>query len=110
LFLRHPLYAKLYLIYRRDCATPIIGYVGSSNLTLSGLKSQGELNVEVVVRDDTNKLEQWFEERWNDRFCLDISEQVAEIINESWAGRSLKPYLIYLKMAYSLFRSREVQI
>lgn len=102
LFLRHPLHAKLYLIYRRDHATPIISYVGSSNLTLSGLRSQGELNVEVVDRDDTNKLEQWFEERWDDRFCLDISEQLAEIIDESWAGRSLKPYFVYLKMAYHL--------
>ncbi len=102
LFLRHPLHAKLYLIYRHDRATPIISYVGSSNLTLSGLRSQGELNVEVVDRDDTNKLKQWFEERWDDRFCLDISEQLAEIIDESWAGRSLKPYFIYLKMAYHL--------
>ncbi|MBU6185450.1 MAG: NgoFVII family restriction endonuclease [Cyanobacteria bacterium REEB444] len=102
LFLRHPLHAKLYLIYRRDRATPIIGYVGSSNLTFSGLRSQGELNVEVVDRDDTSKLEQWFEERWDDRFCLDITEQLAEIIDESWAGRSLKPYLVYLKMAYHL--------
>jgi len=102
LFLRHPLHAKLYLIYRHDRATPIISYVGSSNLTLSGLRSQGELNVEVVDRDDTNKLEQWFEERWDDRFCLDITEQLAEIIDESWAGRSLKPYFVYLKMAYHL--------
>ncbi|QZZ19807.1 NgoFVII family restriction endonuclease [Leptothermofonsia sichuanensis E412] len=102
LFLRHPLHAKLYLIYRRDRATPIISYVGSSNLTLSGLRSQGELNVEVVDRDDTSKLEQWFEERWDDRFCLDITKQLAEIIDESWAGRSLKPYFVYLKMAYHL--------
>ncbi|UIE40144.1 hypothetical protein KIK02_11745 [Leptodesmis sichuanensis A121] len=49
-------------------------------MNLSGLRSQGELNVEVVDRDDTSKLEQWFEERWDDRFCLDISEQLAEII------------------------------
>jgi superfamily II DNA or RNA helicase len=102
LFLRYPLHAKLYLIYRHDRATPIISYVGSSNLTLSGLRFQGELNVEVVDRDDTSKLEQWFEERWNDRFCLDISEQLAEIIDESWAGRSLEPYFVYLKMAYHL--------
>ncbi|XFA73619.1 SNF2-related protein [Thermosynechococcaceae cyanobacterium Okahandja] len=54
LFLRHPLHAKLYLIYRHD------------------------------------------------RFCLDITEQLAEIIDESWAGRSLKPYFVYLKMAYHL--------
>ncbi|MCX8120023.1 MAG: phospholipase D-like domain-containing protein [Oscillatoriaceae bacterium SKW80] len=103
LFLRYPLHAKLYLIYRDDRATPIIGYVGSSNLTLSGLKHQGELNVEVVERDDTYKLKQWFEERWNDKFCLDISDQLAEIIDESWATEKLlKPYFIYLKIAYHL--------
>jgi superfamily II DNA or RNA helicase len=102
LFLRDTLHAKLYLIYRQDRATPTIGYVGSSNLTLSGLKHQGELNVEVMDRDDTQKLERWFEDRWEDNFCLDISEQLAEIIDESWAGRALKPYYIYLKMAYHL--------
>jgi superfamily II DNA or RNA helicase len=102
LFLRHPLHAKLYLIYRNDRAAPILGYVGSSNLTFSGLKSQGELNVEVVDRDDTQKLEQWFAERWDDNFCLDITAELADIIEHSWAGRSLKPYYIYLKMAYHL--------
>ena len=102
LYLRHLLHAKLYLIYREDRATPIISYVGSSNLTLSGLKRQGELNVEVTDKDDTKKLEGWFQDRWEDRFCLDISHELAEIIDESWAGRSLKPYYVYLKMAYHL--------
>ena len=41
LFLRHPLHAKLYLLFRSDPHSPIIGYVGSSNLTLSGLSEQG---------------------------------------------------------------------
>ena len=102
LFLRNTLHAKLYLTYRVDRATPIVSYVGSSNLTVSGLSSQGELNVEVTDKDDTKKLEQWFQDRWDDNFCLDISEQLAEIIDESWAGRSLQPYYIYLKMAYHL--------
>ena len=102
LYLRHLLHAKLYLIYREDRATPIISYVGSSNLTLSGLKRQGELNVEVTDKDDTKKLEGWFQDRWEDKFCLDISQELADIIDESWAGRSLKPYYVYLKMAYHL--------
>ena len=102
LFLRHTLHAKLYLIYRDDRATPIISYVGSSNLTISGLSTQGELNVEVTDKDNTKKLEQWFQDRWDDTFCYDISEQLAEIIDESWAGRPLQPYYIYLKMAYHL--------
>src|SRR6266702_3747004 len=45
LFLRHKLHAKLYLCYRTDPNNPITGFLGSSNLTLSGLSGQGELNV-----------------------------------------------------------------
>jgi superfamily II DNA or RNA helicase len=102
LHLRHLLHAKLYLTYREDRAAPIVSYVGSSNLTLSGLQRQGELNVEVTDKDDTQKLERWFQDRWDDKFCLDISNELAVIIDESWAGSSLKPYYVYLKMAYHL--------
>lgn len=103
LYLRHPLHAKLYLLFRSDQITPIIGYMGSSNLTFSGLSGQGELNIDVVEQDAAQKLTRWFEDRWTDRWCLDISEELADIIDESWAGeRLLPPYYIYLKMAYHL--------
>ncbi|MFQ5677726.1 MAG: SNF2-related protein, partial [bacterium] len=105
LFLRHPLHAKLYLLFRHDKINPIIGYLGSSNLTLSGLSKQGELNIDVLDGDATLKLAKWFEDRWNDRWCIDISEELVEIIDTSWAGdRLLEPYHIYLKMAYHLSR------
>ena len=42
LCLRHTLHAKLYLLFRPDPISPIIGYLGSSNLTFPGLSSQGE--------------------------------------------------------------------
>ena len=51
LFLRHSLHAKLYLLFRADPINPIIGYLGSSNLTLAGLSHQGELNVDVLDHD-----------------------------------------------------------
>ncbi len=103
LYLRHKLHAKLYLLYRRDPNAPTVGYVGSSNLTFAGLSHQGELNVEVVDYDASKKLERWFHDRWEDRWCLDISQELAEIIDESWAReKPLEPYYIYLKMAYHL--------
>ena len=40
LFLRHPLHAKLYLLFRPDPINPKIGYLGSSNLTFAGLRSK----------------------------------------------------------------------
>ncbi|MEW6665283.1 MAG: helicase-related protein [Thermodesulfobacteriota bacterium] len=103
LFLRHPLHAKLYLLFRPDPIAPKVGYLGSSNLTLAGLSHQGELNVDVLDQDACTKLSRWFEDRWEDRFCIDISSELATIINESWAReKPLPPYHIYLKMAYHL--------
>ncbi|MDE0470701.1 MAG: helicase-related protein [Ekhidna sp.] len=108
LYLSHPLHAKLYLGFRNDKKSPIIGYVGSSNLTMSGLEKQGELNVDVVEKDAGEKLSEWFNDRWEDRFAIDISEELAEIIDESWAGdKVIPPYFIYLKIAYHL--SQEAQ-
>ncbi len=103
LYLRHHLHAKLYLLYRNDFNNPITGYLGSSNLTMSGLRLQGELNVDVLDHDACAKLAQWFEDRWNDTFCLDISAELIAVIEESWArAEPLTPYEIYLKMAYHL--------
>lgn len=103
LFLRHTLHAKLYLVYRPQDLVPIVSFLGSSNLTMSGLSKQGELNVDVLDHDATKKLELWFEDKWTDKFCLDISQELAEVIDQSWAKEELTPpYHIYLKMAYHL--------
>ena len=97
------LHAKLYLLYRSDPVNPVTGYLGSSNLTLAGLSGQGELNVDVLDSDATQKLVRWFDDRWDDRWSLDISAELADIIDESWAREEiLPPYYIYLKMAYHL--------
>ncbi|NLF99517.1 MAG: NgoFVII family restriction endonuclease [Lentisphaerae bacterium] len=103
LFLRHPLHAKLYMLFRQDPINPKIGYLGSSNLTFAGLSKQGELNVDVMDRDACDKLARWFEDRWADRFCVDISNELVAIINESWAREvAIPPYHIYIKTAYHL--------
>jgi len=105
LFLRHTLHAKLYLCFARPHQS-IIGYVGSSNLTFSGLSNQGELNVDVVDHDAALKLTK----------CL----KTAGTTNGAWtfppscAGHrtklarevALPPYYIYVKMAYHLAQER----
>ena len=101
LFLAHPLHAKLYLAHKRNEDQPRVGYIGSSNLTFAGLSSQGELNVDVVEHDATWKVATWFDERWNNRWCLDITKELAAIIDESWVT-PVSPYEIYIKMAYHL--------
>lgn len=103
LFLRHPLHAKLYLLFRQDPVNPVTAFLGSSNLTFAGLSVQGELNVDVLDHDACDKLARWFDDRWNDRFCLDITDELAAVIETSWARQELvPPYLVYLKMAYHL--------
>ena len=103
LFLRYQLHAKLYLVRRSDVAAALVGYVGSSNLTLAGLSRQGELNVDVLEQDAAHKLQRWFDERWDDDWALDISEELAGLIESSWTREDLvPPYLLYLKMVYHL--------
>jgi len=103
LFLRYPLHAKLYLLFRQDALNPATAYLGSSNLTLAGLARQGELNIDVLDHDACDKLARWFNERWNDRFCIDISAELIAVIHSSWARpEPIPPYHIYVKMAYHL--------
>ncbi len=104
LSVRQGLHAKLYLLHRLDPFNPIIAYLGSSNLTLAGLHHQGELNVDVLERDAAQKLAGWFEDRWNDRWSIDISQELVDIIDSSWAGETATPHQIYIKMAYELSR------
>jgi hypothetical protein len=111
LHLKHTLHAKLYLAFRDDYNNPVTGFVGSSNLTFSGISKQGELNVDVVEKDAAKKLATWFQNRWEDRWSVDISLELAEIIDESWASDKLHlPYHIYLKIAYHLSREARAGI
>lgn len=104
-FLNYNLHAKLYICHRNDAVSPRVGIVGSSNLTFAGLSNQGELNVDVLDHDATEKLNKWFEERWNDKYSIDVTDLLVTIIDESWANQELlNPYLIHLKIAYHLSR------
>ncbi len=110
LHLRYTLHAKLYLCYLKDRGK-IEGLLGSSNLTLAGLAKQGELNIDVEEQDAAEKLVKWFDDRWKDRWCIDITQELIGIIDESWAAeRLVSPYHIYLKMAYHLSREARAGI
>ncbi len=104
LYLREPLHAKLYLAHRPDDNfNKIQAIMGSSNLTYSGLTGNGELNAEFGDSDSAEKLSRWFDARWEDRFCVDITKELIEAIDNSWAGKEdVPPYYIYLKTAYHL--------
>lgn len=105
LFTRRPLHGKTYICHRQDKITPTVAYVGSSNMTTSGLASNFELNVDVVDSDGAKKLDGWFEARWNDTFAVDVTSDLIEVIDESWASEYLlSPYEVYLKVCWHLSR------
>jgi len=103
-FARYPLHAKLYLGHlKTGQLIPLMGFLGSSNLTFSGLIGQGELNIDVPDEDSTTKLFEWFETRWNDDLAIDVTDDLVAILDESWVSSDQpRPHLIYLKLAYEL--------
>ena len=108
LFLRYPLHAKLYLLFRHDKVNPVNSFLGSSNLTLAGLANQGELNVDIQEKDANHKLVNWFEERWEDKFCIDISVELAEIIDTS-RHPTIIPLIRFISKLPIIFPEKHVQ-
>jgi superfamily II DNA or RNA helicase len=105
LFTKRQLHGKTYICHRQDITNPITAFVGSSNLTLSGLQHNYELNVDVVDWDGTKALAKWFEDRWCDRYTIDITADLIELIQESWAGDiQPNPYDVFLKVCWHLSR------
>ena len=105
-FTRRPLHGKTYIFYRNDLNNPITGFVGSSNLTPSGLASNLELNVDVLDSSGGGKdLAQSFEDRWNDPHSHLINGQLLTLLDESWAAiEPRSPYEVFLKVCYDLSR------
>ncbi len=81
-----------------------IAVVGSSNLTLSGVTHNTELNVVVQGNDNHAELVRWFDELWNE--SQDFDEALLREMQQSWAMVPVRPYDIYMKTLYSLVKDR----
>lgn len=103
-FTEKPLHGKTYIFHAPNKKHGSRwAYVGSSNLTGAGLHRNLELNIDVQDSDATNKLATWFDERWTDRFSLDITAEIIDLIDQSWADESQPtPFEVYLKVCHSL--------
>lgn len=105
IFTRRPLHGKTYICHREDLNNPITGFVGSSNLTAPGLAYNYELNVDVIDNAAATALDQWFNDRWNDKFSRPVTADVLDLLDESWARREpRRPYEVFLKVCYDLSR------
>ena len=81
-----------------------IAIVGSSNLTISGVTHNTELNVVVQGNDNHAELGRWFDELWGE--AKDFDETLMQEMQQSWALATVRPYDIYMKTLYSLVRER----
>ncbi|MFN6515879.1 MAG: helicase-related protein [Nostoc sp. CreGUA01] len=81
-----------------------IAIVGSSNLTLSGITHNTELNVIIHGNDNHTELTNWFDELWNE--AEDFNEALMYEMKQSWAGTPVRPYDVYMKTLYSLVKDR----
>jgi superfamily II DNA or RNA helicase len=100
-----PLHAKLYVTHIANGPTPYQAVVGSSNFTPSGLKQNGELNLEETDREQAERLEHWFETKWADEYSVDLTQQLIEILENSWVNNEQpRPRHVHLRLAYELSR------
>lgn len=81
-----------------------IAIVGSSNLTLSGVTHNTELNVVVQGNDNHAELVRWFDELWNEAEEFDAA--LMQEMQQSWAVAAVRPYDIYMKTLYALVKDR----
>lgn len=81
-----------------------IAIVGSSNLSLSGITHNTELNVIVQGNDNHAELVRWFEALWDE--SQEFDEALMHEMHQSWALAPARPYDIYMKTIYTLVKDR----
>lgn len=75
------IHAKLYLIYQKESKIATTAFLGSSNLTYSGLEQRlGELNARFDSPEDCQELQQWFDQQWYSENSKDFSQDFADLI------------------------------
>lgn len=99
------LHAKAYIFDYKDKSRyeKGIAVVGSSNLTLSGLADNTELNVIVQGNENHKKLTEWFTDLW--KSAKDFDRELMQELKGSWAQEPISPYDIYIKTLYNLVKT-----
>ena len=78
--------------------------IGSSNLSLSGLVDNTELNVEVHGKGNHEQLTRWFNDLWDE--AEDFDAELMRELRSSWALNAITPFELYVKVLFELVRDR----
>ena len=93
------LHAKAYIFEIEGGLIPTLAIVGSSNLSISGIREHTELNLRTNEDGQARQLLAWFDRHWNDESSVEFTNDVADILEMSWAGKERTPDDIYRKAA-----------
>lgn len=109
-----PNHAKMYLFehreeYSQGGILPGTMITGSSNLTLSGLKTQHEIN--VVLYDKFKAGKAIFDDLWDSAVDIvsesNLEEFTEQVIKKIWYEKLYKPYLFYVRVLDEYFSIKE---
>lgn len=91
------LHAKLYIMTHKNARDKGRIVTGSSNFSVSGLKGNMELNVELKDVGDYDYALNKFNELWDK--SVDVSEKYVQTVNEkTWLNDGISPYDLYLNV------------
>lgn len=113
-------HGKMYLIYNKpehnqNSDFPGTVFMGSGNLTYSGLTGQGELNDSFREKVKFNEYKDKFEELWSDSQSIAIADKdsgdefIQAVKPRIWQYSLPKPYYIYVRVLYELFFQEKLE-
>jgi len=104
------LHAKAYLLkYKEGQLTRAqghdsVGVVGSSNLSIAGLRESSELNLVTYDATDNQHLEDWFDRLWDE--ADEFTDDLHAILEGSWVNQKPTPHEVYVKGMYNEINER----
>ncbi len=102
IYTKDKFHAKAYITHGKQAVCGSAALVGSSNLTLPGLTTNVELNIQL--RREVETLQKWFEEHWDK--AEEISEDILKVIERHIHEYS--PFEVYAKSLQEFFRGHEL--
>ena len=101
---KEKLHAKAYIFELDNNQLPAIAIVGSSNMSISGIREHSELNLKTREPSDAVKLLEWFDEHWDEG--EPFTKELADIMTNSWAGKKRQPLDVYNKALAHEFKHK----
>lgn len=95
-------HAKAYITHAKQAVVGSSALVGSSNLTLPGLTTNIELNIQL--RREVEILQDWYERHWKE--AEEISDEILKVIERHI--REYSPFEVYAKSLQEFFRGHEM--